>query len=248
MNSKINVIYKISVYGEARVYIGSAADFDRRVRQHKHLMARGRHHCVGLQVAYNESPDKIVSFDVIAESTIENLQKDEQEAIDFYGKEALLNSSMSAYNPMRDTNIVKDWSASLAPEERQRRSEALKKLRGSEDFMSALKLGREKYLKSGGRESLSKACAGNNKRRIAVSDMLKRKWACPEFRDEMSEKISKSLSIPIVGTNTITGTAIEFSSSVAAGIYLGDKSKSGNIRSCLLGKQKTAYGYTWEYL
>ena len=55
-------------------------------------------------------------------------------------------------------------------------------------------------------------------------------------------------STPVLMIDKTNGDTIkEFDSIHAAGEYLGDMKKQGNIWKCITGKIKSAYGYKWEY-
>lgn len=248
LSSGESAIYKIEIEYESRVYIGSAVNFARRFRQHKHLLAKGKHHCKLLQYAYNKRGGDGVRFSVVRFVPIESLQSEEQAEISSRGKEGLLNTSMSAFNPMRDSNIALRWSSNLPMEERNRRSELMKEIRSREDFKESLREGRDRYLSNGGREALSASCSSNYNRRKSVSKMMKERWLCQEYREKMTESIKRSLSVRVKGTCLKTKKVYMFNSIAETGVFLGDKGRSGNVRSCLVGRQKTAYGYTWEYL
>lgn len=248
LSARESAIYKIEIECESRVYIGSAVNCARRFRQHKHLLAKDKHHCKLLQDAYNKRGGDGVSFCIVRFVPVESLQSEEQAEINSIGKEGLLNTSMSAYNPMRDNSIASRWSNNLSREERDRRSELMKEIRSSEGFEGSLREGRDRYLSSGGREELSALCSSNYNRRKSVSKMMKERWLCQEYREKMTESIKRALSVRVKGICLKTKKIYVFNSTAEAGVFLGDKGRSGNVRSCLIGKQKTAYGYTWEYL
>lgn len=78
-----NVIYKISNTVNDKFYIGSAIDFDRRKRQHKHSLLKEKHDNIKLQNFVNKYGfDKLI-FEIIEEvEGTESLIKKEQFYID----------------------------------------------------------------------------------------------------------------------------------------------------------------------
>lgn len=80
-----NVIYMITNKKNNKIYIGSAAFFDKRVGDHVTNLRKNRHHNIHLQRAWNEYGEENFSFRILETvDTKENLRNREQYYIDLY--------------------------------------------------------------------------------------------------------------------------------------------------------------------
>lgn len=59
---------------------------------------------------------------------------------------------------------------------------------------------------------------------------------------------SNPQKIGVIGINIKDNSKYQFNSLSDAARFVGNVSKASNIRACIIGKQKTAYGYKWFYL
>ena len=60
-------------------------------------------------------------------------------------------------------------------------------------------------------------------------------------------KTSQPTMKKVRGINTSSQEILEFISAAEAARFTGDLKHRPNIVACLSGRQKTAYGYKWEY-
>ena len=66
MAEKIWAVYLIqSINKPNRVYVGSATDYFGRIKMHKSLLRRGKHHSPQLQYHYNKYGDGDLVFEII---------------------------------------------------------------------------------------------------------------------------------------------------------------------------------------
>ena len=88
-------IYKI-VSPSGKMYIGSSSQIEARFRQHKSELRNGRHHCIGLQRAYDKY-NGALQFAPLFVCARENLLEYEQRCIDYFNHGATLyNGSLIA--------------------------------------------------------------------------------------------------------------------------------------------------------
>lgn len=108
-------IYKIVNTKNSKMYIGSAKELNRRKKTHFTQLAKGEHHNVHLQRAWNVYGEDSFEFHVIEYT--ENLIEREQYWINFYGFETLYNICPKAYS---------NQGKKLSTETREKISKALK--------------------------------------------------------------------------------------------------------------------------
>lgn len=92
----VSAVYQIRNTISGRVYVGSAADVDRRWRDHRYLLRRGQHHSVKLQRSWNRHNEEAFEFLILEEANIANLLPREQFWI----------GEMNACCPRRGLNIL----------------------------------------------------------------------------------------------------------------------------------------------
>lgn len=95
-------IYKITNIKNDKVYVGSSKDIEKRWNQHVNSLKNNTHHSSKLQRSYNKTKDKsIFQFEVIEETTEDELKKREQYYIDLY------DSFNSGYNCSAEVDNLK---------------------------------------------------------------------------------------------------------------------------------------------
>lgn len=92
------VIYQITVAGDPRRYIGSAASFKARKYAHRWMLRKNRHHCLALRAAVRKHGFDSVTIEVVETVDGENLIGREQHWLDA-NKGALFNTLTSALGP-----------------------------------------------------------------------------------------------------------------------------------------------------
>jgi group I intron endonuclease len=65
MANRLKVIYKIKNITNNKIYIGSAIDFNSRVRVHKFQLRNNKHHSKYLQRAWNKYGENSIEFEII---------------------------------------------------------------------------------------------------------------------------------------------------------------------------------------
>lgn len=79
-------IYVIRNLKTGNVYVGSSDNIERRVRAHMNLLARGRHHSIKLQRAWDKHGSELFAFETLeVVADVERLIEREQEYIDSMG-------------------------------------------------------------------------------------------------------------------------------------------------------------------
>ena len=80
-----NVIYKIINSENSKIYIGSAAFYDKRLGTHINLLRNNKHNNPHLQSAFNRYGEESFKFEIIEKvDKVENLLNREQYWLDFY--------------------------------------------------------------------------------------------------------------------------------------------------------------------
>ena len=80
-----NVIYKITNKANNKIYIGSAAHYDKRIGDHVSNLRIGKHHNKHLQFAWNKYKEENFIFEILEKVDCkENLKSREQYYIDLY--------------------------------------------------------------------------------------------------------------------------------------------------------------------
>ena len=92
-----------------------------------------------------------------------------------------------------------------------------------------------------------------NKKNNSVDNL---EWCTANYNNNYGNRIKKAtqsnlnnpaFSKKVIAINKITGEKIVFPSAREGARYVGDVKKSSNIVACLMGRQKSAYGYFWKY-
>lgn len=80
-----NVIYKITNIKNNKIYIGSAAFYDKRVGDHVSNLRKNKHHNIHLQRAWNEDGENSFEFSILEKNIDRDLLRErEQHYIDLY--------------------------------------------------------------------------------------------------------------------------------------------------------------------
>lgn len=157
-------VYRITCYGDSKVYIGSTKALVNRLQQHRWHLKNNRHHNPILQNAYNKYGPESFSYEVIERCREDELIEREQHWIDFY-------QAATSFNvvPRADRKEVSDETKrkiSLAhlgkiksPVTRERMREAQRKR--TPEWNKAISDGKKgKSLSKEHREKLSEAKIG----------------------------------------------------------------------------------------
>lgn len=156
-------IYMISTDQSKKVYIGSTKDFEGRWGGHVYSLQRQRHGNRHLQNAWNKYGEKSFFFDVLEETTIEELTQREQFYIDTYRKKA---GALYNLAPIAGNNSGVKWGEASREKARARKhpENVRKKMSENKKKLLAENLEiREKYLAAFAK---ARACI-NHETRIA---------------------------------------------------------------------------------
>lgn len=108
-------VYKIKCSQENIVYIGSSIDINRRWNQHIRALNSNKHYNTSLQLAWDAYGSDSFIFNVLEETSIQNLITREQYYIDSIGIANCYNTASIASNPLANPKIL---SKSLASKQK----------------------------------------------------------------------------------------------------------------------------------
>jgi group I intron endonuclease len=103
-------IYKISCSQDARIYVGSSIDIERRWKDHRRQLDSGIHRNSKLQIDWDAYGDESFTFSILEET--DQLTIQEQKWLDQY-IDNRYNISPNAWNPMADPATAKKQQVSL---------------------------------------------------------------------------------------------------------------------------------------
>lgn len=109
------LVYKLIVGSDLGFYIGQTTRSAQiRLKEHKSLLSKGKHHSPKLQKAYNK--DNTLRIEILERATsLKDLNILEQAFLDLYKEDSrLLNNSSIATNPLSDPEVSKRVSESKA--------------------------------------------------------------------------------------------------------------------------------------
>ncbi len=203
-------------------YVGSTKDFKGRWRRHKNQLKKGKHPNQILQNACNKYGFNTLEFIIIATCPIDYLEKLEQYFIDNFKPK--YNRSKSAVNPMFNENIrIKHRESVLEAVENR-----------GDEWLANLRLA----AKNRSKPTLTKSQRKERSRQV-------KERMTEEHKKYLSEKLTKlKTSKPV----RCIETGMVFSSVKKAAKYLNKVGSHSNIRNACVGKLKSAYGFTWEYV
>lgn len=96
----MSVIYRISVKGHDKTYIGSAKSFKHRKASHRNRLRAQKHRNQYLQRLFNKYGEESLSFEILEECEVEKLIEREQAWIDKEGFDNLINLCPTAGNTL----------------------------------------------------------------------------------------------------------------------------------------------------
>jgi len=234
---KITCIYKIESLIKKRIYIGSAVDYNSRIRIHKHQLLKNKHHSQKLQRHVNKYGIDDLVFSILEDSiSLENLIKKEQYYID------LINPYF---------NICKIAGSSLGSKRTKEFCEKLSELHKNNKYWVNKKHTEESKLK------MSEA----HKKMIGVLSPKYGKEVSKETRNKMRQnRLGKKHSLETKQKMSISnnnpGKSIYQYDLNMSFIKKWDKLKlasdtllirSTAITNCLTGISKTSGGFIWKY-
>lgn len=130
-------IYKITCVPSGKAYIGSSVNVEKRWREHRHHLAKGKHHSPTLQRAWNKYGSAAFTWEVLERVGEHELLSREQHYLDYYQpfKSAGFNHAPKAGSPrgvkhsveVREANRQRTLMRFTDPEERQRHSASQKR-------------------------------------------------------------------------------------------------------------------------
>lgn len=216
----MGVIYCILNKVNEHEYIGSAVNFNNRKKTHINRLKKGNHHSIYLQRAWDKYGENNFVFFTLEEGiNNSNLIEREQWWID---------------NKKCKYNICKTAGNSLGV---KRRKETKQKLR-------LIHLGKKhpKWRKE------QKSISQGGKNHYNFGKKLSKKTIKKKSKS-MKEKYKNGFIAPNtkpINQYDLLGNFIKSHKSVKEASNNDDKRRRG-ITNCLIGKNKTAYGYYWDY-
>ena len=174
-------IYLIKNIQNNKVYVGSALNIDKRWKQHKNHLKRGKHHSCHLQSAWDKYGEQSFKLEIIQEVFIpEHLLAYEQVYLDYY----------KSYEIDKGYNICKVAGSPLGVKQSE---ETINNKSGKNHPF----YGKKRLLSDEARKNISEA----NKRRI-VSEETKKKMRNKRWSEEAKKKMSETRKGRIVSKET----------------------------------------------
>jgi len=216
-------IYCIKNKINNKSYIGSAINFGRRFRQHRHLLRNNKHHSQYLQRSWTKYGETNFVFQIL------EIVEDKASLI---SREAYFFSILSP-----EFNVSKIYPTRLgskcSAEQKKRMSDAHK---GKPNPRKGVKTGKPAW-NSGktnvySKETLLKMSKSNSGRKNTSSTKIKPGQILAPHLCKKVMCIEKG---------------ILYNSVADAARATGSVKNSANISAVCSGRQKTAYGYTWRY-
>ena len=227
-------IYMIRNNGNNKVYIGQSIDVDRRRYEHFSKLKRGNHYNSYLQNAYNKDPESL-TFSVLLECDIDDLNKHEAEMIAYY------NATDRKYGYNLDIRATGPGRVSDETRKRQSLASPIKRAVVCVETGDAYVSARSAATLTGNLVcSIRDCCIGrrNSARGLHwafLSDYIANPWVYPTTPG----KIVRRRSV------ICTDTGKQYETVGAASRDTGIK--TSKICDCCAGKLKSVHGYHWMY-
>lgn len=223
-------IYKIKNLTNGKYYIGSAANFYKRMEQHLYYLKKNIHHSIHLQRAWNKYGAHVFIFGLIEEV---NDQKQLIQREQFY-----IDTLAPEYN------VCPTAGSRLGSLQTKETIEKIRK--------NATKFWLGKNLSEDTKKKIGDANRGHKHSAEAIAKIAFHSQGenHPMFgkthNDESKKLMSKAKAKPI-GQYTLDGTLIRTWTS-GKEVQLETDMSQGNINKVCLGKYKRAYGYIWKFI
>lgn len=272
-----NVIYKITIKGSDKFYIGSALDFLKRRKKHLHELRHNIHPNRHLQNSYNKNgKDDAFLMDIIEEvESSEQLIEREQFFIDSFDSERLFNLRLKAESSL-------GIKASKETREKIRKNSLHRYLSASEEDQKKF----SQYWKGKKRGKKHGEMVAENNRTRKVSDKTKEKIRLSQIGKKLSDahiqkiregnigkqrtdesklkisqalkgksksaKAKKNMSLSHSRKRAIQQLDINTSEVINEFESIMEAARKtgyhyGAIQNCCHGRSKTSNGYKWRY-
>lgn len=212
-------IYQIKNKITEDIYIGSSYRIEKRFIQHKSDLIKNKHGNPYLQNAVNKYGLDNFVFEIILECDRKELIQKEQWCLD---------TLLPNYNirKIAESNLGIKWT------EEQKLNK------------SKIHTGRPsaKKGKKTGKPAWNRGIPMPEETKNIFRKKFKGKRFSPRTELKPGHNLNPTTQVKCLETNII------FNSIKEAAIFAGKESYSANISACCRGKQKTAYGYHWEYV
>jgi group I intron endonuclease len=232
-------IYSILNTLNSKIYIGSANDIDRRLSEHLRQLRNNKHPNIKIQNSWNKYSEENFIFNIIEYSDVENLLIREQYYLDTYLDANLdtITFEKNGYNILRIAGSSRGHKMSV-----ETKNKISISLTGEKNPF---------YGKTHNDETkkiMSIKKSGENNPNYGKEGPMSGKKHNDETR--------KLMSISSSGSNNKNSKKVfqytkdynlvrEWDSTGQVAKVLNIS--QGNISTCCLGKQKTAYGFIWSY-
>lgn len=247
-------VYSISTTYSGRVYIGSAVNFKLRWRLHRNMLRKGKHHCKPLQNAWLKYGESAFIFNVLEETTRENLIAREQ----YY-----LDSVLDKFNICPIT--LSTLGRSVSQETREKRSRPILKIEADTEKVLECFISLSEAKRQTGINNISASLSGLQRtsggflwryKMETQQDLLRRKVERESKEDlqsvwrrgRMNAWEKNKVKIQQVDQKTLK-VVKEFSSIVEAAIAIDPENRENvrrAIQSAVSGRQKSARGFLWR--
>ena len=221
MTQKTCGIYRIVNIKNGKSYIGSSIWIERRWTQHRHILRNNKHRNDYFQRSWNKYGEDSFCFEVL----------EKVDPVDLIDKENFyIKANNSEYN--LNTASPTRLGSKFTEEQRKRLSEAHK---GIPNPRKGVKTGKPAWNRGIPRTLEARIKQSNNTRG-------KNKPNSGSFKKGTIHNLKRLRKIKCLELNMV------FDSIAAAARFISNPGGAANINAVCSGKQKTAYGYTWEFI
>lgn len=230
-------IYQIRNLLNNKKYIGSAVNFYTRKCVHISDLRGGKHHSNHLQNSWNKYGEKNFVFEILEETTLDNLISLEQKYID-----SLNTTSRSA-----GYNIAPTAGNMLGFKHSDKTKEKLRNIQMGKSYVDKVGVERAK-------EWIEKARKSNTGKKRSYDVKMKFSGENnPMFGKTHTDEVRQRMSDTAKGRTphnkgkavckyTLNGTLVE-----NATLDMFPRSMKPNIVKCCQGERRSAFGYIWKY-
>lgn len=234
---KLVGIYKINS-PSGRIYIGQSIDISRRFRYYKNLKCKEQPKLYNSFIKYGVDAHKFEIIDLCLQKYLNNMERYYQNK--FYCVNAGLNM-MYVKN--------EHFSGNHSEETKKKLSEHFKGKKPSERAINRLiQYNKTRVLSQESRDKMSKANKGRKHTPEAIANMVASRIGKKRSSEAVQNLINSSPNKkPVIQYDLDMNFIAEYPSVRQAYRELGKKLTTTNINQCLIGTQKTAFGYIWRY-